>query len=70
MFEKIFGKIPRKILFVGALASAGFAMFLFGPSYMLNIPDNMWYTISSFFFLGIIQTFFFIPLIPEMIERM
>lgn len=45
-------------------------MFLFGPSILIQLPNNYWLTIVAFLLLGIIQTFFFIPLIPEMIERM
>jgi MFS family permease len=54
IFEKLFGQIPRKILFVGALAMAGASMFLFGPSYIIGIPDSYWFTVFSFFLLGII----------------
>lgn len=70
VFEHLFGQVSRKLLFVICPIFAGFSMFLFGPSMLLGIPDNEWFTISSFFALGIAQTFFFIPLIPEMIERM
>jgi MFS family permease len=70
VFEPLFGKVSRKLLFVICPIIAGFSMFLFGPSFLLGLPNNYWFTISSLFILGIVQAFFFIPLIPEMIERM
>jgi MFS family permease len=70
LFEHLFGKVSRKLLFVISLLIAGFSMFLFGPSLLLGLPDSYWFLVSSLFFLGIVQAFFFIPLIPEMIERM
>jgi MFS family permease len=70
LFHKLCGKISRKFLFTFSLFSAGLTMFLFGPSILIQLPNNYWLTIVAFLLLGIIQTFFFIPLIPEMIERM
>lgn len=50
----------------------GFALVcaLMGPSQMLNLPLNLWLIISSFPIMGIFQVFVFIPIIPEMIERL
>ena len=54
IFEHLFGNVSRKLLFVLSFVFAGFSMFLFGPSIILKISDNYWFTISAFFSLGII----------------
>jgi hypothetical protein len=37
IFEHLFGSVSRKLLFVISFIIAGFSMFLFGPSLILNI---------------------------------
>lgn len=45
--------------------------FLLGPSQFFNLPaDNYWFTVAAFPFMGIFQVFVFIPIIPEMLERL
>ena len=61
---------PRRFQFVFAIIGFGFTMFLLGPSKMLKIPDNIWIISSAFPLLGLFQIFVFIPIIPEMIERL
>lgn len=53
-----------------AMIGFGFVMFLMGPSKILDLPLKAGLTISAFPFLGLFQVFVFIPIIPEMIERM
>lgn len=61
---------PRKLMFVFAMIGFGLSMFLMGPSEWLKLPgDNMWIIASAFPILGICQVFVFIPIIPEMYER-
>ena len=45
-------------------------MFLMGPSLILDLPMEVWLPISSFPLLGLFQVFVFIPIIPEMLERL
>jgi MFS family permease len=54
IFEHLFGNNSRKLLFVLSFIFAGFSMFLFGPSLILNIQDSYWYTVCAFFSLGIV----------------
>ena len=54
IFEHIFGNVSRKLLFVISFVLAGFSMFLFGPSLILDMPDSYWFTITAFFLLGIV----------------
>lgn len=61
---------PRKFQFCFAIIMMGFCMLLLGPSKVLQIPENKWIIISSFVPLGICQVFVFIPIIPEMLERL
>ena len=35
-----------------------------------NFPHNVWLVIAAFPLMGLFQTFIFIPIIPEMLERM
>jgi len=60
----------RRFQFVFAIVGFGFTMFLLGPTKIFPIPDNIWYISSAFPFLGLFQIFVFIPIIPEMIERL
>lgn len=41
-----------------------------GPSQYLNLPDKLWIVVSAFPLIGIFQVFVFIPIIPEMLERL
>mmetsp|Transcript_31724 Transcript_31724/g.48629 ORF Transcript_31724/g.48629 Transcript_31724/m.48629 type:complete len:102 (-) Transcript_31724:628-933(-) len=45
-------------------------LMLMGPSQLLQFPDSYWLIVAGFPLLGIFQTFVFIPIIPEMIERL
>ena len=41
-----------------------------GPSKYLDLPDELWIVVSAFPLIGIFQVFVFIPIIPEMLERL
>ncbi len=44
-------------------------MFLLGPSHYLDIPKE-WYIVGCAFpLLGVFQAFIYLPILPEMIER-
>ena len=45
-------------------------MWLLGPSSLLGLPEIVWLPIAAFPLMGIFQVFVFIPIIPEMIERL
>ena len=72
LFHSNCGKIPRKLGFVIAIISMGLIMFLLGPSNHFDIKetDQYKFIVSAFPLLGIFQVFIFIPIIPEMIERL
>lgn len=48
----------------------GGCLLLMGPSELLNLPDELWIVVAGFPILGIFQVFVFIPIIPEMLERL
>lgn len=52
-----------------ALFGFGFTMLLMGPSAMFKFPDYVGIVIASFPFSGFFQVFLFIPIIPEIVER-
>ena len=43
---------------------------MMGPSSFFDLPNNYWLVVSAFPILGFFQVFVFIPIIPEMIERL
>lgn len=43
---------------------------MLGPSQLLSLPDELWIVVSAFPIIGIFQVFIFIPMIPEMLERL
>jgi len=45
-------------------------MLLMGPSEWLGLPDDFTLIMAGFPVLGIFQVFVFIPIIPEMLERL
>ena len=62
---------PRKLQFFVAMLGFAGCNFLLGPSQFFQFPsDNYWFTVSAFPALGIFQVFVFIPIIPEMLERL
>lgn len=60
----------RKFLFVIAMFGFAGTMFMLGPSEVLHFPNNVWLIIMSQPPMGILQVFVFIPIIPEMLERL
>lgn len=62
--------LSRKVMFIMATFFFGLDMFLLGPSSLLNIPNQWYYIVAGFPILGLFQTFVFIPIIPEMLERL
>lgn len=61
---------PRKLQFVIAMFGFTISCLMLGPSKLLNFPDdNQWIVIMGFPVMGIFQFFVFIPIIPEMLER-
>ena len=60
----------RKFLFFISMIGFAGCMFLLGPSEILKFPDSVWLIIASQPPMGIFQVFVFIPIIPEMLERL
>lgn len=60
---------PRKLQFVIAMFGFAICCFMMGPSSMLNFPSSYWIIIMAFPLMGVFQYFVFIPIIPEMLER-
>ena len=61
---------PRRFQFVIALIGMGLTCFLLGPSKLLGFPNNEWLVVTAFPVMGVFQVFVFIPIIPEIYERM
>ena len=54
---------------MGAFIGFVVALILMGPSDFLGLPDELYTVIGAFPLLGFCQVFVFLPIIPEMIER-
>lgn len=62
---------PRKVQFVISMIGFAGCSFLLGPSAFFKFPsDNYWFTVAAFPCMGIFQVFVFIPIIPEILERL
>ena len=61
---------PRKLLFFLSMIGFGCCCFLLGPSELLGFPESFGLMVSSLPIMGIFQVFVFIPIIPEMLERL
>lgn len=64
------GNTARKWLFFLAFLGFTVSMLLIGPSKYLKLPPKVWMVLPGYPILGICQIFVFIPIIPEMIERL
>lgn len=62
---------PRKLQFLLAMIGFGFCSLMLGPSTYLGstITNSTWPILVAFPILGLFQYFVFIPIIPEMLER-
>jgi MFS family permease len=61
---------PRKLQFVIAMFGMSACLLMMGPSNLLDFPDKLWMIVTGFSIIGIFQVFVFIPIIPEMLERL
>jgi hypothetical protein len=64
------GNSPRKLQFFIAFVGFSISMFFMGPSRLLHFPVSKSVMILGYPLLGLCQVFVFIPIIPEMIERL
>ena len=62
--------VPRKLSYFICFLIFVVALLLMGPSWILGFPRDKWFIIASFFLLGFNQVLLYIPIIPEMIERL
>lgn len=60
----------RKFLYVIAMFGFGLCNFLLGPSEILGLPNNIYIMMSALPIMGVFSVFVFIPIIPEMLERL
>jgi MFS family permease len=69
LFPILFEESPRKLMFF--LSHFGFfvTFLLMGPSQVFHFPLNKWFVIASMPLIGLFQTFVYLPLMPEIIER-
>ena len=70
IFAKYEDRIPRRISFVAGFLGMGFCMLFIGPSLIFDFPSSRILKLICFTMLGAWQVCFFIPVIPEMIERL
>ena len=64
------GDSPRKLQFFAAFVGFSIATLLMGPSDFLHLPNKLELVLLGYPLLGVCQVFVFIPIIPEMIERL
>lgn len=62
--------LPRKLLFMIAMLGFAVCMILLGPSELFGLPHQIITMVVAFPLLGIFQVFVFIPIIPEIFERL
>lgn len=66
--------LPKKFQFVIAMLGYALTCWLLGPSELLHFNENqttsLYLVIAAFPCMGIFQYFIFIPVIPEMLERL
>lgn len=63
-------KAPRKFMFVISFIGFTVCCMMLGPiDEPIKLPNDVWIVIMAFPLLGFFQTFVFIPVIPEMLER-
>jgi len=60
---------PRKLKFIMSFLGFGAAGLLLGPTEFLDQNHVLLYRFISFALIGVFQIFIFIPVIPEIIER-
>jgi MFS family permease len=60
----------RKFLFVVSMFGFAVSIFCLGPSEILLFPNSVWLIAASQPLIGIFSVFIFIPVIPEMLERL
>ena len=64
-------KAPRKFMFVVSFIGFAICCMLVGPvEKPIALPHEAWVVILAFPLFGFFQTFVFIPVIPEMLERL
>lgn len=63
-------KVPRKLLFVIGLFGLSICMLIMGPSKVFNFPVNKMFVLIGYPLTGICQTLLYLPILPEMIERL
>jgi len=61
-------KIPRRYVTLVAFLMVSIAMFLLGPSEVLNFPPELGLTLSGIGLLGFSVSFVFVPLLPEIVS--
>jgi len=62
--------LPRRFLFIVASFLLGINLLLLGPSKWFGFPDKPALVIAAFPMLGVCQVFVFIPIIPEVYDRL
>ena len=65
-----FEHLPRKLQFLIGMIGLALCHLLMGPSDLVSLPDETWITVSGMILTGAFQAAIFIPVIPEMIERL
>jgi MFS family permease len=64
----VFKGVPRRYVTFLALIVSSVALFLFGPSVLLDIPQKLGIVIFAICLLGIAIALIFVPLLSEIIE--
>jgi len=63
------GEMPRRLIFVVAIFGFSISCFLLGPSLLFHLPENPMFLFLSFLLQGFFMVLIFVPIIPEIIER-
>lgn len=66
----MFQNMPRPLQFFIAMVGFSLIGLTLGPSQLLHLPDNYYFIASGISLQGIFEFFIFVPVLPEMLDRM
>jgi MFS family permease len=69
-YPRLFKSVPRKLQFLMSIIGFTTTMLLMGPSKFFNFPNELYVILLAYPLMGLNQVFIFLPIIPEMMERM
>ena len=60
--------MPKRLFILASFVIMTVALFLFGPSNLLGLPNSNAIFLTGYALLGVAQGFLFLPIIPEVLD--